>query len=142
VALVELAIPAHGLGGPHRFDLDTTGGKCLEHRLGWAQAPVVTAAEHQAFRQLVDYLVEVFEREGVPLAPPPVRNHSIGEDDEVAGVLLAVNGDPTEAVIGQSRHEGAGSGIRTRDPLITNEVLWPSELSRRGAHDRNEGAAG
>jgi hypothetical protein len=35
----------------------------------------------------------------------------------------------------------ARSGIRTRDPVLTMHVLWPAELSGRGAHDSAEIAA-
>ena len=31
---------------------------------------------------------------------------------------------------GNSPFYGAGGGIRTPDPLITNQLLWPTELHR------------
>ena len=43
-------------------------------------------------------------------------------------------------IVEKSKEEnGAGGGTRTRDLLITNQLLWPSELRQ---HARNIGSRG
>ena len=50
------------------------------------------AAQDQAIGELVDHLVEVIDRKGVPLPPPPLGQHAVGEHDQIAGMALAVDG--------------------------------------------------
>jgi hypothetical protein len=62
-----------------------------------AQLAMPAAADDQTLGKLVLHLFEVLHHEGVTFPAPPVAYDAVGQDDQVASVLLAVDDDPPEA---------------------------------------------
>ena len=96
---VGVASAADGLRGRERLDLHPASPQLVDHRGIGPELPVGAAAEDQPLGELVQDLVEVAHGQRVTLTPPPIGHHALGQDDQVAGVLLADDGDPPEAVV-------------------------------------------
>jgi hypothetical protein len=54
--------------------------------------------------KLVQHVPEVVQDQSMTVPTPPVRDHPVREDDQVAGLLIPVNHDPAEAVLIDLRH--------------------------------------
>jgi hypothetical protein len=78
--------------------------KLVGDRFARAQLAGVAAAEDEPLGQFVEDLVEVLDRERVAVAPPPLADDAIGEDDDVTGVLDPVDQHPTRSVSLDPRH--------------------------------------
>jgi hypothetical protein len=57
------------------------------------------AADDQPLGQLVDDRLEVLDHQRVTVAPPPVAGDAFGKHDQIAAVLLTVDGDAAELVL-------------------------------------------
>src|SRR5215211_2397335 len=68
------------------------------------QSAVHAAPHDQALGKLIHHLIEVLGNERVPLLPPPLTNDSAREHDQIPAVLLTVDDDVPEAVLGDPRH--------------------------------------
>jgi hypothetical protein len=104
--LVRLAVPLDGLGGVMRLDLDPPLAERVEHRRVGLKLAVSPAADDETLGQLVLHLLEVIHHERVTLATPPIGDDAVGQDDQIASVLLAVDDDPPKAVVLKARHRG------------------------------------
>jgi hypothetical protein len=103
-ALVQLAVTPDRGARVEGLDRDAAALELLYHRGGRLQAAVVPAPEDQALRELLDHLVQILDRERMALPAPPIGDDTVRQDDEVAGLLLAVDHYPAEAVVLESRH--------------------------------------
>ena len=101
---VRLAVSPHRFGGVMCLDLDPPLSQRIEHGRMGPELPVSAAAHDQTLGQLVLHLLEVVHHERMTFAPPPVGYDAVGQDDQISGVLLAVDDDPPEAVALKPRH--------------------------------------
>ena len=101
----QLAVAADGVGGRQRLHLGPAPRKRLGDRWVGVQAAVRAAADDEALGEVVDDAGEILDDERVAIPAPPVALDTIGEDDHVARVLLTVDGDAAELVVGDRRHE-------------------------------------
>jgi hypothetical protein len=95
---VELAVTIDSLARRQGLDLDTPLPKLLNRLRVGTHLPVSARAYNQALRQLVDDLPKVGKDESVPIGPPPIGEHTFGQDDHVTRLLLAVDNEMTESV--------------------------------------------
>jgi hypothetical protein len=80
------------------LDLDTPLPEQLNRLRVGTHLPVRPRAYDQPLRQLVEDLPEVGKDESVPVGPPPVGEHTLGQDDDVTRLLLTVDDEMTESV--------------------------------------------
>ena len=95
---IELLQAADGLARGQRLDFDSPLAQELERYRVRTEAAVGARSDHQALRELVEDPVEIVEDEAVAVAPPPVADDSVGQDDEVGRLLVPVDDDAAEAV--------------------------------------------
>src|SRR5688572_15127206 len=107
--LVRLAVALHGLAGVKRLDLDPPFLQLLEHGRVEAKLAVGAAAHDQTLGKLVLHLLEVLHYERMSFPAPPVGYDAVGQDDQIASVLLAVDDDPPEAVVREPDHRLHGT---------------------------------
>ena len=103
---IERVVPANGVAGGEDLDLDASCAQLVERLRIWLHAAVRPGAEDQPLRQLVENVGEILEHESVPVPAPPVLLEALGQDDEVARVLLAVDDDVSESVALDAGHQG------------------------------------
>ena len=97
-ARVELAVAADGLVRRQGLDLDTAPPELSKRLRVGTQLPVRAGADDQPLRQLIDDVLEVGKNESVPLRPPPIGEHAIGQNDQVTRLRLTIDDDVPEAV--------------------------------------------
>jgi hypothetical protein len=95
---LELREQSDRVAGGQRVDLDPAVPKRVERRRVGLEPSVGARADHEAGRQLVQYLLEVVEDEPVPLSTPPAGDDAAGEDDHILTVLVPVDEHPAELV--------------------------------------------
>src|SRR5439155_6616505 len=103
-ARVELAVATDSLVRRQGLDLDAPLPELLERLRVGTHLPVGAHAHDQPLRQLLEDVAEIGEHESVPIRPPPVEEHTLGEHDHVTRLLLTVDDQVTEAVSLDPRH--------------------------------------
>src|SRR5215210_3971738 len=103
-ARVELAVATDSLVRRQGLDLDAPLPQLLDCLRVRTHPPVGAHAHDQALRQLLDDVAEIGKDEPVPIRPPPVGEHTVGEHDHVARLLLTVDDEVTESVSLESWH--------------------------------------
>src|SRR6266542_4590290 len=101
---VELAVAADRLARRQRLDLDASLPEPLDRLRVGLHLRVRSRAHDQVLGQLVNDVIEIGEDETVPVRAPPVGHHTVGENDQISRLLLAVDDEMTEAVSLESRH--------------------------------------
>lgn len=97
-------------------------------------------AQDKPHRKLIEHLVQVLDRQRVALAPPPIGHHPVGQHDEIASVLMAVDGEPPEVVVLQMSHtvpipalgtpaSSACAGAAWAETRRGRAVVWPGSSS-------------
>jgi hypothetical protein len=100
--LVELAVASHCRVGGQALDLHPAALELRDNGGVGAQTAVGSDTQNEPRRKLIEHLVQVLDSQRVALAPPPIGHHTVGQHDEIAGVLMAVDGEPPEAVVLQT----------------------------------------
>src|SRR5215211_7284229 len=131
-ARVELAVATDGLVRRQGLDLDAPLPQLLECLRVGTHLPVGARAHDQALRQLLDHILEIGKHESVPISPPPVGEHTLGEHDHVARLLLTVDDEVTESVSLDPRHR-----ITSRSSLRSSPCrAWKTETPSTSASAR------
>src|SRR5438093_9927224 len=138
-ARVELAVATDGLVRRQGFDLEAPLPQLLDCLRFGTHLPVGAHAHDQPLRQLLDDVAEIGKDQSVPISPPPVGEHTLGEHDHVARLLLTVDDDVTESVSLDPRHRlTSRSSLRsspcrawkmetlTKDRIRTEAGCWAS----------------
>jgi Winged helix DNA-binding domain len=143
-AFVELAVTAYRRVGGQALDPHAAPLELRDDRRVGTQLAVGADAEHEPPGQLVEHLVEVLHRQRVALAAPPTADNPVGQDDQITRVLLAIDGEPAEAVIqeashalhlpgaagGQSRYRSVSATLSARSTPYAWRAISPSSTSR------------
>src|SRR6266487_5003813 len=103
-ARVELAVATDSLVRRQRLDLDAPLPQLLDCLRVGTHLPVRTHAHDEPLRQLLEDVAEIGKHQSVPIRPPPVGEHTLGEHDHVARLLLTVDDEVTESVSLDPRH--------------------------------------
>jgi hypothetical protein len=93
--LVELF---DGFTGGSIEQLDPFRSKEAPRLIGYDHAPEVAGSHDYDIGLSIDNFVEIRYLESVAFLSPPRIVHSIPRDDDIGGVYLVVDADPTEAV--------------------------------------------
>ncbi len=126
-ARVELAVATDSLVRRQGLDLDAPPPQLLDCLRVGTHLPVGARAHDQPLRQLLDHVAEIGKHQSVPIRPPPVGEHTLGEHDHVARLLLAVNDEVTELVSLDPRHR-----LTSRSSLRSSPCrAWKMETSTR-----------
>src|SRR6266511_3656429 len=132
-ARVELAVATHSLVRRQRLDLDAPPPQLLDCLRVGTHLPVRAHAHDQPLRQLLDDVAEIGKDQSVPIRPPPVGEHTLGEDDHVARLLLIVDDEVTEAVSLDRRHRlTSRSSLRSSPCRAWKMETLPRIASARG----------
>jgi hypothetical protein len=120
---VELAVAMDSLARRQGLDLDASLPELLNRLWVGTHLPVRARTYDKALRQLVDDLTEVGKNESVPIGPPPIGEHTLGEDDHVTRKLLTFNDEMTESVSLDPRQR-----LTSRSPLpVWSLPRWEDE---------------
>ena len=122
-ALVELAVAAHGGIGGQTLDAHAAPLELRDHGGIWAQAAVRAHAEDEPLGQGVEHLLQILERERVPLSPPPLAHDPVRQHDQVARVLRTVDRQPAKGVVAEPRHGSRVAPANAREPLCESEAI-------------------
>jgi hypothetical protein len=95
---VKFAVAMDSLARRQGLDLHTPPPELLNRPRVGTHLPVRARAYYQALRQLVDDLPEVGDDESVPIGPPPIGEHTVGEHNQVARLMLTVDEEMAETV--------------------------------------------
>src|SRR5437763_443246 len=135
-ARVELAVATDSLVRRQGLDLDAPLPQLLERLRVGAHLPVRARAHDQALRQLLDNVPEIGKHQSVPISPPPVGEHALGEHDHVARLLLTVDDKVTESVSLDPRHR-----LTSRSSLRSSPCrAWKMQTFTRIASARGRAA--
>lgn len=133
---VELAVAMDSLARRQDLDLDTSLPELLNRLRIGTHLPVRARAYNQALRQLVDDLREVGKDESVPIGPPLIGEHTLGQDDHVTRLLLTVDDEMTESVSLNPPHRlTSGSSLRSGPCRACKKETCP----RPHPHERGAG---
>jgi hypothetical protein len=97
--LVEVCVAANRVVGRQHLHVDPPPFELLDHGARGVEPAVRPGTEYELLGKLVLDFSEVLDRERMPLPSPPVREDAVGQHDQVAGLLLAVDDDAPEAVV-------------------------------------------
>src|SRR5205823_3297054 len=132
-ARVELAVATDGLVRRQGLDLDAPLPELLERFRVGTHLPVRARAHDQPLRQLLDDVSEIGKYQSVPISPPPVGEHTLGEHDHVARLLLTVDDEVTESVSLDPRHRlTSRSSLRSSPCRAWKMETLPRIASARG----------
>src|SRR6266496_327239 len=135
-ARVELAVATDGLVRRQGLDLDAPLPQLLERLRVGTHLPVGSRADDQPLRQLLDDVAEIGKHQSVPISPPPVAEHALGEHDHVPRLLLTVDDEVTESVSLDPRHR-----LTSRSSLRSSPCrVWEMETLTRIASARGRAA--
>jgi steroid delta-isomerase-like uncharacterized protein len=125
---VELGVAPHRLARRQLLDLDPLPLQLLDGVCVRPHAAVGACPDDQALGQLREYGVEILEHERMPLASPPILQHSARKHDYVVRVLLAVDEHAAKAVSLDPRHAtstlAAVDGKKLQDFIDRYNDAW------------------
>src|SRR5206468_10085895 len=131
-ARVELAVATDSLVRRQGLDLDAPLPQLLDCLQVGTHLPVRTHAHDEPLRQLLEDVAEIGKHQSVPISPPPVGEHTLGEHDHVARLLLTVDDEVAESVSLDPRHRLTSRSSLRSSPCRLRKMETLTKIASHG----------